>query len=229
MTLGADGLVGEKPAVAAAGHADLALVLARSDSGPALVLTPLKGQGVATALLSTFDNSRCTADLQFSGAPCTVLATGQAALDGALDILAAQSVITAHEQVGGAQACLERARSYALERKAFGQPIAAFQSVKHRIAEIYVLIELARANTIHAASEAGRPGFLTAAAAARLSATEAYDTAARDAVQIHGGIGVTWEAGLHLHQRRTRTLAIEQGCSLFWEDLLADLVTRGAA
>ncbi|HMO69645.1 MAG TPA: acyl-CoA dehydrogenase family protein, partial [Novosphingobium sp.] len=107
--------------------------------------------------------------------------------------------------------------------------IGAFQSVKHRIAELYVLVELARAAAIHAAACDGTPGFLAAAAAARIQATEAYDTAARDAVQVHGGIGVTWEAGLHLHTRRARTLAIEQGNLLFWEDLLVSELEGQAA
>src|SRR3546814_1804039 len=71
--------------------------------------------------------------------------------------------------------------------------------------------------------------FVTAAAAARLSATDAYDSAARDCVQIHGGIGVTWEIGLHLHMRRARSLAIEQGSSLFWEDVLVDRLSGEAA
>jgi acyl-CoA dehydrogenase len=132
------------------------------------------------------------------------------------------AVVTAHEQVGGAEALLTIARDYALTRKAFGQPIGAFQSIKHRIAEMYGLVEIARANCIHAASREGEADFLKAAAAARLSATEAYDTAARDGIQIHGGIGVTWETGLHLHMRRARSLAIEQGNMLFWEDLLAE-------
>ena len=121
--------------------------------------------------------------------------------------------MTAHEQTGGAEALMETARDYALTRRAFGQVIGAFQSVKHRIAELYGFIELARANCIHAASREGEVDFITAAAAARLSATEAYDTAARDGIQIHGGIGVTWEIGLHLHMRRARSLAIEQGNS----------------
>jgi alkylation response protein AidB-like acyl-CoA dehydrogenase len=115
---------------------------------------------------------------------------------------------------------METARDYANTRRAFGQPIGAFQSVKHRIAELYGLVEIARANAIRAAAADGTTEFLRAAAAARLSATESYDTAARDAVQIHGGIGVTWEAGLHLHMRRARSLAIEQGNAMFWEDLL---------
>ena len=115
--------------------------------------------------------------------------------DAALHILALQSVVTAHEQTGGAEALMERARDYAVTRKAFGQPIGAFQSVKHRIAELYGLVELARAGALHAATREGQSDFLKAAAAARIQATEAYDTAARDCVQVHGGIGVTWEAG----------------------------------
>ena len=121
------------------------------------------------------------------------------------------------------------ARDYANTRRAFGQPIGAFQSVKHRIAELYGLVEVARANCLHAASSEGSAEFLTAAAAARLSATEAYDAAARDGVQIHGGIGVTWESGLHLHVRRTRSLAIELGNVFFWEDLLVDELTGASA
>ena len=121
------------------------------------------------------------------------------------------------------------ARDYAVTRKAFGQPIGAFQSIKHRIAEMYGLVEIARANCIHAAASAGTEGFLLAAADARLTATEAYDTCARDCVQIHGGIGVTWEQGLHLHMRRARSLAIEQGNLLFWEDLLVETLTGEAA
>ena len=122
-----------------------------------------------------------------------------------------------------------RARDYANTRKAFGQPIGAFQSVKHRIAEMYGLVEIARANAIHAAAHADGADLLKNAAAARISATEAYDTCARDCVQLHGGIGVTWEAGIHLHLRRTRTLAIEQGNLIFWEDVLVDQLLGEAA
>ena len=154
-----------------------------------------------------------------------MLASGQAALSAALDVLALQSVVTAHEQTGGAEALMFRARDYANTRRAFGQVIGSFQSVKHRIAEMYGLVEISRANAIHAAACEGRTDFLRAAAAARLAASDAYDIAARDAVQVHGGIGVTWEAGLHLHMRRARTLANEQGNGLFWEDVLVNELT----
>ena len=224
VTLADGRLTGVAGAVSGGLFADVAVVLA---SGPALVLVDLTD--VNRTAIESFDNSRCIADLTFTDTSAETLATGDAARAAALHILALQAVVTAHEQTGGAEALMEIARDYAVTRKAFGQPIGAFQSIKHRIAELYGLVELARANCIHAASREGQSDFVTAAAAARLSATEAYDTAARDCVQIHGGIGVTWEIGLHLHMRRARTLALEQGSSLFWEDILVDRLAGEAA
>lgn len=213
-------LHGTKPAVSGGSRADLGLLLAADGDTPVLVMAELAG--AERQVLATYDNSRCLADLVFSGQPASELARGADAMALARDALAALAVITAHEQTGGAEALMERARDYALTRKAFGQPIGAFQSVKHRIAELYGMVELARAGAIHAAARDGTAEFLRAAAAARIQATEAYDTAARDCVQVHGGIGATWEAGLHLHMRRARSLANEAGNMLFWEDLLVD-------
>ena len=224
----ANGMInGTKPGVTGAQTADLAVVWASGANGPVLALAELK-YAVRTPV-NSFDNSRLYADLTFADAPATLLAEGGAARALALDVLARMAVVTAHEQVGGAEAMLQIARDYAVTRKAFGQFIGAFQSIKHRIAEMYGLVEIARANCIHAASREGQPDFLLAAADARISATEAYDTCSRDCVQIHGGIGVTWEQGLHLHMRRARSLAIEQGSPLFWEDLLVDQLTGAAA
>jgi len=220
-------LNGTKHGVVAALQADFAVVWAEHRGAPALVLAEL--EGTERAAIHSFDNSRGHAHLTFTDTPATVILEGEGARSDALDILACMAVVAAHEQLGGAEALLVVARDYANTRKAFGQPIGAFQSVKHRIAELYALVEIARANCIHAASREGRGDFRRAAAAARLSATEAYDTAARDCMQVHGGIGVTWEAGLHLHMRRARSLAIEQGNTLFWEDLLvAELVGEAA-
>ncbi|KTE02260.1 acyl-CoA dehydrogenase [Sphingopyxis sp. H038] len=227
VTFAGDRLEGTARSVSAGLAADVAVVLANGSDIPVLALVDLAG--VQRSAVASFDNSRLIADLSFSGAPAEKLAAGGAARNGALHILALQAVVTAHEQTGGAEALMEIARDYALTRKAFGQPIGAFQSVKHRIAELYGLVELARANCIHAAAREGAADFIKAAAAARLSATDAYDTAARDCIQIHGGIGVTWEIGLHLHMRRARSLAIEQGSSLFWEDILVDRLAGEAA
>lgn len=224
----ADGkLTGTKPGVSGGLHADVAVALANDHGMPVLVVAAL--DGVTKAPINSFDNSRCVADLTFAGTPATELARGEGALDAARHVLALQSVVTAHEQTGGAEALLERARDYANTRRAFGQVIGAFQSVKHRIAEMYGLVELARAGALHAATREGHPDFLKAAAAARIQATDSYDTCARDCVQVHGGIGVTWEAGLHLHMRRARTLAVEQGNLFFWEDVLVDCLEGEAA
>ena len=220
-------LSGTATGVSAGLAADVAIVLAGAADGLALAIAPLDGAG--RTAIDSFDNSRCFADLRFADAPAEPLVSGPGARAAALHILALQAVVTAHEQTGGAEAMMEIARDYAVTRKAFGQPIGAFQSIKHRIAELYGLVELARANAIHAAAREGQDDFITAAAAARLSATEAYDTATRDGVQIHGGIGVTWELGLHLHTRRARSLAIEQGNIFFWEDILVDRLTGEAA
>lgn len=217
----ADGrLSGTKPAVTAGLHADLAMVLAADGGEPVLVLAELAG--VNRVWFNSFDNSRSIADLTFADTPVTELVRGEQALTAALHILALQSVVSAHEQTGGAEMLMEVARDYANTRRAFGQVIGSFQSVKHRIAEMYVQVELARAGAIHAAARHGEADFLEAAAAARIQATDAYDICARDCIQVHGGIGVTWEAGLHLHLRRARSLAIEHGNLLFWEDVLVD-------
>jgi acyl-CoA dehydrogenase len=220
---------GLKPAVAAGAHAHVVVVLAQD--GAEQVLAAVTDMGnVSRQTLSTFDNSRCTANLEFEDSTAHVLVRGAAARSAALEILARQAIVVAHEQAGGAEALMTIARDYAVQRKAFGQVIGAFQSVKHRIAEIYALVQLARANAMHAASLADTSDLVKAAAAARLLSTEAYDTAARDCIQVHGGIGVTWEAGLHLHQRRARSLAVEQGACLFWEDALVErLIEENAA
>ena len=157
-------VTGTKHGVSGGLHADIALVLAGSDGQAVLLAVPL--EGVSRRAIASFDNSRCLADLVFSGRPAFELANGDLAVSAALDVLAAQAVITAHEQVGAAEALMERARDYANTRYAFGQPIGGFQSVKHRIAELYVLVELARATALSAEASDGSADFLVAAAAA---------------------------------------------------------------
>lgn len=227
VTLTDNCLDGTSTGVAGGLAADIAVVYANGPGMPVLAVADLAN--VTRGAIDSFDNSRLYADLTFAGTPAETLVIGGTAREAALHILALQAVITAHEQTGGAEAMMEVARDYAVTRRAFGQVIGAFQSIKHRIAELYGFVELARANCIHAASREGQADFITAAAAARISATEAYDTASRDCVQIHGGIGVTWELGLHLHTRRARSLAIEQGNLLFWEDILVDRLTGEGA
>ncbi|MBO9499060.1 MAG: acyl-CoA/acyl-ACP dehydrogenase [Novosphingobium sp.] len=141
------------------------------------------------------------------------------------------AILTAFEQVGGTRAALDMAVGYARERYAFGRAIASFQAIKHKLADIYVALELARSNAYYGAwaleNEADLPA---AAAAARLAASEAYTLAARENIQTHGGMGFTWESDCHLHYRRARETALALGSSRYWRDRLIDhLVAAEAA
>jgi acyl-CoA dehydrogenase len=221
-------LHGTKSCVVGGAAADLAIVLAADETGaPCLVVAPLAG--VRRTPIASFDNTRCTADLTFDAAPAIRLDASDA-LAAAADLLQRLAVITAFEQLGGAETCLEMARDYALQRFAFGQPIGKFQAIKHKIAEMYVLNEVARGSALLAAlSLAGAADDLPLrAAGARLTATAAYDYAAAEAIQVHGALGVTWEHDLHLHYRRSRATALELGSMADWEDLIVDALAEAA-
>jgi acyl-CoA dehydrogenase len=209
-------LYGAKVDVCGGAFASVALVPARDERGGVMVaLADLHGAGLARAPLDTLDNSRGYANLLFNGLPAEMLA-GDAVLDW---VLAQLSLMTAFEQIGGAQACLERARDFALERRAFGQPIGAFQAIKHGLADLYVLIQLAR-GAAFAALRAEVADAISSAAAARLAATHAYDQAAQESIQVHGGLGCAFEADHHLHYRRARCLALEWGAPPYWRERL---------
>ncbi len=223
-------LDGEKACVVGGAAADLAVVLATDVAGrPILVLTDLRQGGVQRMPMASLDNSRCTAALRFTNAEAFPL-TSPDALEAAAGLLQRAALVTAFEQLGGAETCMEAARDYANQRHAFGQPIGKFQGIKHKIAEMFVLNEVARGAALRAAMSLaeGQPDFGVRAAAARLAATEAYEFAAGEAIQVHGAIGVTWEHDLHLHYRRARATALEWGAKAFWEDLIVDLIAEPA-
>lgn len=220
---------GMVPAVLAGAHADLAVVLASDGGRPVLALVDLNQDGVERNILATYDNSRGTADLVLGATPARLLGEGEAVAT-AWRVLDRVAVVTAAEQVGGADVCLELATDYAKTRQAFGQPIGKFQAIKHKLAEMYVANEIARANVLEAAlrHDRGLEGFTSLAASARISATEAYDLASREGAQVFGGIGSTWESDMHLHLRRARSTASLWGLRFAWQDrLIAQL--EGAA
>lgn len=213
-------LTGRKTAVLGGATADLAIVLAvDEDSSLCLVQVNLGAQGVAREVLTTIDNSRCVATLTFDGAQAARLVSDDA-LAMARAALGRLALFLASEGVGGTDVCIGLASDYANQRQAFGQAIGKFQAVKHGIAEMYVLNEMARASVLDAAVRlvSGDDDVEAYIGAARLNAIQAYETAAAGVTQIHGGIGVTWEADLHLHYRRSRSLATEAGSVFYWED-----------
>jgi hypothetical protein len=135
------------------------------------------------------------------------------------------AVLFAFEQVGGAQAALDMAKAYALERYAFGRPIGSFQAIKHKLADVYVATELARSNAYYGAWALSQdaPELPVAAAAARVAASDAFNLAAKENIQTHGGMGYTWAFDCHLYYRRAKLLALALGSPGAWKDRL---VTR---
>lgn len=214
-------LSGRKSTSAFAAVAHVALVHAWDGECVALMLVLLNQSGVSRDVQPSFDNARGAASLRFEAVDAHCLRRGKA--DSQVDeVFSRAALATAFEQVGGASACVRMARDYALERKAFGQAIGRFQAIKHKLAEMYYKTEIARGCALDAlaALEADDPAWRRLAAAARVAATDAYDFAAQENAQTHGGIGLTWEGMPHHHARRARVLALELGARQVWRERL---------
>ena len=224
--LGPKGLSGIWNAVPDVMVADLAVL--RVDD--ALVLLDLRAPGVIRTPQQSLDPTRPLGQLACQDAPVDLLlAKGGAALADA--VVAGAAVLLAFEQIGGAEAALYAARDYALERKAFGRVIGGYQAVKHKLADIYIAIEIARAHAYFGAwaLSADAAELPRAAAAARVAATQAYRLAAEESLHLHGGIGYTWEMDCHLHLRRERWLGQIIGNVHHWrEQLAASLIAEAA-
>lgn len=141
-------------------------------------------------------------------------------------------VLLAADAFGGAWRLVRESVEYAKTREQFGQAIAQFQAIKHKLADMYIKNELARANVYYGAwaLESSEKELPVAAAAARVAATEAYHYAAKENIQTHGGIGFTWEADCHLYYRRSKLLALALGSLHSWKDrLISTLVEQERA
>jgi acyl-CoA dehydrogenase len=225
-------LTGTKVPVADGDVADFAVVVAAQGDGRAgLFLVDLKGLGVTRASLATVDPTRSHARLVLDGAPGEPLGPAGEGWPLTERLLDRAAVLVAFEQLGGAQAALEMAREYALGRFAFGRQIASFQAIKHKLADMYVGVELARSNAYYGAWALTKdaPELPVAAAAARVAASEAYYQAAKENIQIHGGMGFTWEFDCHLHYRRAKLTGLMLGSARRWKDLLVTRLEAGAA
>ncbi|MBW8485465.1 acyl-CoA dehydrogenase family protein [Actinomadura parmotrematis] len=185
------------------GHlADLVLVPARTGAGTRLFAVR---DGFARTPLTTLDQTRRLARLEFADTPARALeGDADAALGHALD---AASVALAAEALGGAQRMLDLTVEYVKVRKQFGRAIGSFQAIKHRCADLFVLVESSRSAVMAAAATADEdPARLPAAASvAKAYCTDAYFQVAGEAVQLHGGIGFTWEHDAHLHFKRAKS------------------------
>ncbi|WP_026414939.1 acyl-CoA dehydrogenase family protein [Actinomadura oligospora] len=197
-------LTGTKTYVLDGHTADVVLVTARRDGATALFAVDGDAPGLTRTPLPTLDQTRKLARLDFDSVPARLLTeSGDAALARARDVAAA---LLAAEQVGGAERGLEMTVEYVKVRKQFGRAIGSFQAVKHRCADMFVQVESARSAMLNAVDAADNaPEELpTAAALAKAFCSDAYFHVTAETIQLHGGIGFTWEHDAHLYFKRAR-------------------------
>jgi alkylation response protein AidB-like acyl-CoA dehydrogenase len=210
--------------------ADVVLVLAATDEGLGLFAVNTAAQGVSRSALPTMDLTRKLAELTFDRAPARLVGgAGDAAatLSATFDVAAAA---IAAEQVGGAQRVLDMSVAYAKVRVQFGRPIGSFQAIKHKCADMFLAVESARSAAQHAAwAVADDPaGLPVAASIAKAHCSAAFSAAAAENIQIHGGIGFTWEHSAHLYFRRAKSSELMFGDPVYHRDLIARRLHVGA-
>src|SRR5690349_12039186 len=226
-------LTGTKVPVPDGEIADFAVVAAHGgtsgrESDIALYIVDLKGKGVERRTLQNIDPTHNQAEIKFNGAPAELLGKPEEGWSNLARVLDRAAVLIAFEQVGGAERTLEMGRDYALDRMAFGRPIGSFQAVKHILADMYVSATLARSNAYYAAwaLSTNASELPEAAAAARISATQAFQHCSKNNIQVHGGMGFTWEFDCHMYYRRANAMALGLGSLTYWEDQLIDRMRK---
>jgi alkylation response protein AidB-like acyl-CoA dehydrogenase len=204
---GAWRLTGTKDFVVDGHIADLLLVVARTPAGLSLFAVDGSADGLERELLHTLDETRKLARVRLSDTPGRLVGTDGGAWPVVDRVLDLASVALALESVGGAQRCLEMAVDYAKVRVQFGRPIGSFQAVKHRCADMLVDVEGAKSAAYYAAWCAAEVNaeLSISASLAKAFCTEVYAKAAADNIQVHGGIGFTWEHPAHLYLKRAKS------------------------
>ena len=206
-------LTGRRTFVPDALAADLFLVTATSDAGPALYAVEATAPGVRRSALVTLDGTRKQGSVEFAQTPARLIGSpgqGRAALERALVV---SSVAVAAEHVGGARRALEMAVEYAKVREQFGRVIGSFQAIKHRCVEILLGVEAATSTVTAAAAaiDSHSAEYDQLAHLALGLAADAYLYAVTENIEIHGGIGFTWESAAHLYYKRGVTGTVTLG------------------
>ncbi len=203
-------LNGVAPLVVDAGIADLLIVIADSAEGLGLYTVRPGSEGVSIDSVEALDPTRKLSSVAFSGAAAQHIgALDVRRLDSLWDYI---SVALAHEMVGGTQHLLDSTVEYTKLRYQFGRPVGSFQGLKHRLADLLMEVELAKAATHHAAfCLATGDGDPEVASMAKAMASDAYVRAAKEAIQMRGGIGFTWEEDTHLWFKRAKSSEVFMG------------------
>ena len=209
------------------GHiADLVLVAARTPGGVSLFRVDGNADGLTRTALATMDMTRKQARLEFDSVSAALVGTegdGWAVLERVLDLAA---VALAAEQVGGAQVCLDTAVQYAKDRVQFGRPIGSFQAIKHKCADMLLEVESAKSAAYYAGWCAAELNdeLPSVASLAKAYCSEAYFHTTAENIQIHGGIGFTWEHPAHLYFKRAKSSELLFGDPPYHRELLAQRI-----
>jgi alkylation response protein AidB-like acyl-CoA dehydrogenase len=207
------------------------VLLVPADGVPhGLYLVDVAAAGVAKRPVTSLDMTRQLCDLSFDDAPGTLIASGTVASRALGAALAAGAGVIASEQVGLAQRCLDMTVAYVKERRQFARPVGSFQGLKHRLADLWVGITQARAASRYAAAclATDDPDVKVAVAIAKAYCSEVAVQAAQECVQMHGGIGFTWEHPAHLYLKRAKADSIAFGTPDAHRAALASLVNLPA-
>jgi alkylation response protein AidB-like acyl-CoA dehydrogenase len=228
-TLTADGwaLEGTKMFTVDGAGAELVLVTALADDGVGLFAVLGGADRLVRTPLDSLDLTRRLARLEFSGTPAARIALGDNAAATLQRILDLVYTAISVEQVGGAQRCLDMAVEYAKVRQQFGRPIGSFQAIKHKCADMLIEVESGRSAAYYAMSVAAdgpAEELPIAAALAKAYCSDAFTHVAKENIQIHGGIGFTWEHDAHLYLRRAKSSQLLFGTPARHRERLADLV-----
>ncbi len=216
-------LTGSKTYVLDGQAADLILVVARGPDGIAIYAVEGDARGLERQRLTTLDPTRRQAQLDFDGTPAQLLGSRAPGWEVVARVLDRAAALLAAECAGGAARCLEMATEYANERVQFGRPIGSFQAIKHKCADLLVGAESAKSAAYYAgwAADESEQELSIAAPLAKAYAGEAFMDAAKENIQVHGGIAITWEHPAHLYLRRAKTSELLLGSSSHQRELLA--------
>jgi alkylation response protein AidB-like acyl-CoA dehydrogenase len=226
VTADGDSLTGTVERVVDAGAADDLLVAARNADGSALYAVDASATGVQRNPLVTLDLTRPQATVQLSSAPGRLIAGPDEAERVIEHALQVGSALLAVEQVGAAQHLLDLSVDYAKSRLQFGRQIGSFQAIKHKLADLLVDLEHARSAAYHSvwAIADGSDDPALSASIAQATCSAALSRIAADTIQVHGGIGFTWEHQAHLYFKRAATDAALLGSAEQHRGRVAELV-----
>lgn len=209
------------------GHtAGLIVVVARTSEGLTLFAVEGDAPGLTRTPLATMDQTRKQARIEFSSTPARLVGVEGGAAGAVSKTLDLGAVALAAEQVGGAQRCLDMSVEYAKTRVQFGRPIGSFQAIKHKCADMLLEVESARSAAYYAGWTAAEDSdeLPVVACLAKSYCSEAYFHAAAENIQIHGGIGFTWEHDAHLYFKRAKSSELILGDPSYHRELLAQRI-----